>query len=260
VLPNEREVYRLVRPVVLRYSEANPGAQLVAEELAQHIERLSVLEWNAPRLPKEATQLLLCLNVSTFTSDGREVLADIVRTALSERLPIVMVHQTDPCEGGCNFKNFFETTPQDLIDAQLFGPVAIAWEPRPYRKVSIRLTAQALGSLHQGFMSAARPKRLQTTEGREPATRSRFKMLLGARAAMRLGRRSIRRSAMQHDTNVELGTPLDVSASQTRHGGSIESPRARTVSQIRRSHGEEPCEEPSSDASVNAIYLSARTQ
>ena len=62
-------------------------------------------------------------------------------------VPIVAVHEKDPCAGACEFSAFFAVAPQDLIDDGLFGPLAVAWHKGPYRPVSIQLVAQALGSV-----------------------------------------------------------------------------------------------------------------
>ena len=67
------------------------------------------------------------------------------------QVPIVLVHEQDAACGGCPFGLFFRTTPDDLINEhKLYGPVAVAWHPGPYRDVSVRLLAEALGARRGG--------------------------------------------------------------------------------------------------------------
>ena len=55
-------------------------------------------------------------------------------------LPIVMLHENDMDNGGCEFARFFETTPQDLITGGLYTALAFANYPGPFRPISIALT------------------------------------------------------------------------------------------------------------------------
>ena len=54
--------------------------------------------------------------------------------------PIVMLHENDMDNGGCEFARFFETTPQDLIAGGLYTALAFANYPGPFRPISIALT------------------------------------------------------------------------------------------------------------------------
>ena len=91
------------------------------------------------------THCLLYLKSSTFVDDG-DALAEAVREVVRARLPIVLVHENDPGAGGCEFGTFFRSTPRDLIDCGLYGSMAVAWQPPPYRDVSTRLVVQAISS------------------------------------------------------------------------------------------------------------------
>jgi len=59
---------------------------------------------------------------------------------------MVMVHENDVADGGCEFARFFETTPQDLISDGLYKALAYAWYPDPFRQVSVALVALAFGA------------------------------------------------------------------------------------------------------------------
>ena len=94
----------------------------------------------------KATHMLLYLTSQTFTGDSGERLANDLRGALAVGLPIVMVHENDPLRNACPFDTFFQTTPQDLIDAGLYHGIATAWYPDAYRSTSIALIALRLGA------------------------------------------------------------------------------------------------------------------
>ena len=52
-------------------------------------------------------------------------------------MQVVLVHETDPARGGCEFDTFFLTTPPDLIDSTLYKLLAIAFvSGENHRKVS----------------------------------------------------------------------------------------------------------------------------
>ena len=167
--------------VVLAYSDANPGAAGVANELTEIYgdaglrthrltsERSSDVHVSSPggdhagsptarttklkRLPTtstssarpRATHLLIYLNEQTFVGGVGEELAAQVREARQQSQPVVLVHETDPQFGGCAFERLFHTTPQDLIDDGLYRKIAIACHPAPHRSVSLALIALALG-------------------------------------------------------------------------------------------------------------------
>jgi len=89
------------------------------------------------------------------------------------------MHETDPDRNGCEFGHFFKTTPQDLIDGGIYGPLAINMSWGPHRSVSLALAAREIGaaqgksggfasSIAKGAKSAA--KRLSTTPsaGKKP--------------------------------------------------------------------------------------------
>jgi hypothetical protein len=42
-------------------------------------------------------------------------------------------------------------TPNDLIRDGLYGALAVAWHPMPFRDVSYVLTAKALGAVHENW-------------------------------------------------------------------------------------------------------------
>ncbi len=107
--------------------------------------------WSGSNLG-EPTHLLLYLTRSTFAGPAGELLAIELRQARGEGLPIVMVHECDPAAGGCTFAEIIASTPRDLVEDQpgqrgLYGALAIAWYPPPYRTASIELVAQSLSGV-----------------------------------------------------------------------------------------------------------------
>ena len=131
-VPGEPRIhsFAFAKPVRLWASPANAGALDLANELAAAFAGLtvstaedrgsvasrasgrfsSIMRRSAPRRAGDATHMLLYLNEDSFVSDAR--LAEQVKQAREDRLPIVMAHENDPDLGGCEFSKFFETTPQ----------------------------------------------------------------------------------------------------------------------------------------------------
>ena len=106
--------------MVLWASPANPGAEALADELAD-ICPSGLTVTSSAEAPESATHMLLYLNLDTW-SDER--LAEQVKQAREDELPIVMAHENDPDLGGCLFAKFFETTPQELIEGGLYSDLA----------------------------------------------------------------------------------------------------------------------------------------
>jgi len=95
----------------------------------------------------ESVVMLLYLNKDTWVEQG-EVLERDVRAArkLQPDLTTLIVHENDTEKGGCEFDDFFGTTPQELIDDGIYSDIAIALHTLPHRAVSLALVAQALGA------------------------------------------------------------------------------------------------------------------
>ena len=108
-VPGEPESQSLAfsKQTTLWASPANAGAMELANEIAATFPNLTV---STAEAPGPATHMLLYLNEDTW-SDER--LAEQVRQAREDRLPIVMAHENDPDKGGVPFSRFFETTPKE---------------------------------------------------------------------------------------------------------------------------------------------------
>jgi len=92
------------------------------------------------------THFLLYLNDQTFIDDEGALAAE-VRAAIAAGLTVAMIHEKDEARGGCEFANFFQTTPQDLIDNKLYSALAIAFvSGGAHRNVSQKLFARSLGA------------------------------------------------------------------------------------------------------------------
>ena len=76
--------------------------------------------------------------------------------ASTNKIRIVLVHESDPAKGGCQFGTFFGTTPQGLIDEGIYKDIAIALHTPPHRAVSLALVAQALGATKDAARLLAR--------------------------------------------------------------------------------------------------------
>ena len=101
------------------------------------------------RLREHSTHFVLYLNHGTFAgrAEDSQRLAEEVADALVTGTPtLVLLHETVPSEGGCAFDRFFETTPQDLICAGLYKPLALPLCSGAFWPVSVALVARALGA------------------------------------------------------------------------------------------------------------------
>ena len=92
---------------------------------------------------------LLYLNDKTFLDAGGAV-ARLVQAAMDRRIAVAMVHEQDPACGGVPFRNFFQQTPQVLLQPPytLFDTVAVPLYPAPaHRTVSLRLILTSMGAV-----------------------------------------------------------------------------------------------------------------
>ena len=119
----------LPRPLALWCSAGNAGAAEVAKELvtamASNGAAIRVVDTmpdvKALKENGESAALLLYLNKDTWVEQS-EVLERDVRAAskLQADLKVVLVHENDMEKGGCQFGDFFGTTPQELIDDGIY--------------------------------------------------------------------------------------------------------------------------------------------
>ena len=133
---------KLKQPVRLYASPNNPGAREVVTALR---EAMAGLELSAAP-PPTGTHFLLYLAHETFVGEAGERLAEEVRAMMRANQPIVMLHENDKQNGGCEFARMFSTTPQDLITDGLYKALALAYYPGHFRPVSIALVAKKLGA------------------------------------------------------------------------------------------------------------------
>ena len=113
--------------LVLWCSAGNPGAAEVADELVTSTASTGAATRVVDTMPGvqalkekgESAVLLLYLNKDTWVEQG-EVLERDVRAARKAGLKVVMVHENDKEKGGCEFGDFFGTTPQGLIDDGIY--------------------------------------------------------------------------------------------------------------------------------------------
>ena len=141
-VPGEVSLQRIKfsSPVVLYASKNNPGAAAAAAMLVEGVDALSVTEVPPALGGVAATHFLLYLAHETYVGEAGDALAEELREARANHLPLVMLHENDMDNGGCEFARFFETTPQDLIAGGLYTALAFANYPGPFRPISIALT------------------------------------------------------------------------------------------------------------------------
>ena len=110
-----------------------------------------------------SAQMLLYLNSKTFVDAPGMALADEVRCARANGVPLVMLHETDPTAGGCEFALFFKTTPPDIIAGSLFHALHSRTTPAPTSR-GTALVAKALGAVEgRRGVAVARARRAQAS-------------------------------------------------------------------------------------------------
>ena len=119
----------LPQPLVLWCSAGNPGAAEVAKELVTSLASNGAVIRVVDAMPDvkalkengESAAMLLYLNKDTWVEHS-EVLERDVRAArkLQADLKVVLVHENDREKGWCEFGDFFDTTPQELIDDGIY--------------------------------------------------------------------------------------------------------------------------------------------
>jgi hypothetical protein len=93
--------------------------------------------------------ILLYLNEDTFLDDDGSV-SSIILAAKKMDIDIILVHEQEVENGGCNFNQFFRQVPQELIDPpyQLLKEIAIPVYSTPeYRSVSMNKIILRLGGV-----------------------------------------------------------------------------------------------------------------
>ena len=108
----------------------------------------------------QPTHVLLYLNSATFIGDHAKALAQQVAAVLNFnqrttdkkqlRLPVLMLHEADdPARCGCEFAEVMRSTPQHLLDLDMYKQLALGIsEDAKLRQVGIALAAMELGAVH----------------------------------------------------------------------------------------------------------------
>ena len=119
----------LPQPLVLWCSAGNAGAAEVAKQLMISMRSNGAAIRVVDTMPDvqaikkngESAAMLLYLNKDTWVEHS-EVLERDVQAArkLPADLKVILVHENDKEKGGCEFGDFFGTTPQELIDDGIY--------------------------------------------------------------------------------------------------------------------------------------------
>jgi len=110
----------------------------------------------------QATHFLLYLNKNTFMGEDGDRLTKELEVAIVEGLQVKMAHEKDEGRFGCAFSTFFQTTPQELIDQDLYKELAIGFVGSElhalHRLVSQKLFAKALGAVPRKLTLMSSPR------------------------------------------------------------------------------------------------------
>jgi hypothetical protein len=84
-----------------------------------------------------------------------------IRYALTQQIPVTLVHEADADYSGCDFGTIMGQCPPDLKQIRgfnglkLFDPIAVQWSRGAHQPVSVRLLAMSLGAITQQTPHAA---------------------------------------------------------------------------------------------------------
>ena len=215
------------KPVCLYTSPFNPGAAEAAAELATAVLGLSAtdrppdgcgaIELELPAwddASSEATHFLLYLSDETFVGDVGKLFAEQMRVVKARGIPYLMIHENDPERHGCEFGHFFSTTPQDLIENGIYGPLAITFSWGEHRQVSLVLAAKVLGAVEkQGSNQLAqlRARRSQVSS-KLALTKRRIQ------DTVEDGANSFKRATSLKNVKIERAPEGDATAGETPEG------------------------------------------
>ena len=111
------------------------------------------VQWTSDEAEMEvAAQMLVYLNGRTWVSwhDDDDAFANEVGRAIRRGIPLLLAHEMpgmgQDARHGVEFATFFETTPQQLLDADVYSGVAVPLKGAGLRPASLALLAQKLGS------------------------------------------------------------------------------------------------------------------
>jgi hypothetical protein len=137
------------------FEELNEDDNLSTDEEPENERKQSVAEYDLSiegiRQGSPPSTLLLYLNKDVFLDEG-DTGKGIVQAAIDLKIDIVLVHEQDSQEGGCEFSQFFKQTPQVLIDNpyDLYHEMATPLHTRSeYRIVSLRKIVLRLGQVDE---------------------------------------------------------------------------------------------------------------
>jgi len=190
-----------------RFSTLSPlgGASAMAKRhsISQSVRSVCFSSRDADPLQQDnsnVTHMLLYLNQLTFIGEAGQALAHEVRLSRSHGVEIILAHENDPDLRGCMFSRFFEASPNDLVQSDLYKKIAVALHPGPHRAVSLALLAKELGAVRRRrkAMEVALKAAESVRSGTDLATRS-------VNGALTEGSRMARRSIRELDPSVFAG-------------------------------------------------------
>mmetsp|Transcript_34735 Transcript_34735/g.115091 ORF Transcript_34735/g.115091 Transcript_34735/m.115091 type:complete len:256 (+) Transcript_34735:2525-3292(+) len=137
----------------LCYSRDNEGAA----ELVARLERASEQQLRATadaEQMRSSAALLLYLDGATFGGDGlpdrskdgaaSEGLVRLVRRALDDGIPMVLVHEQRSVPEAVSFDEIIRRTPAELVSAGIYRPIATPLLDEPHAAVAVRLVLNNL--------------------------------------------------------------------------------------------------------------------
>ena len=145
-------------------SPNNPGALAFAGEISAVYPQVVAVAAPDEGGSREEVAFLLYLNDATFVGDAGRLLAEEVLAALGAKQKILMAHECDAStgRGGCEFGQFFDVTPKELLEASLYKnlatylPAAEAFRPTAIAQ----LAREAGASMHPQSVFERDAKRL----------------------------------------------------------------------------------------------------
>ena len=176
-IDGEIEAIEMYEPLDILYCSSNIGALEVAQQLAEGYKgdidtrAINVSCSNLQRGERKAV-MLVYLNKQTFKSDGC-YLGETIDCVIEEGIQIVLVHENDVNENGCEFWEIIEQTPEELKttpNSIYSNDIAVSlYSIDEYKRISLHQILSKMG---------ARPTGSRSILGRTKVAYSHIKNLL----------------------------------------------------------------------------------
>ena len=142
------------------------ASEVSAQQLAKHTPRQKTSSWRQLHVTSDPANLAKCDHFLVYLTDetwtrGDEATAPFtaaVARAVNEGVHLLLAHEMPglgqdrrcPCEFGTFFANSRGTTPQELLQMNIYGQIAIALRGEVWRQASMVMLSKAIAAADDG--------------------------------------------------------------------------------------------------------------